>query len=208
MWIKMGKECKIRWAELGWFSVLNNNWASACQYSKIWNMRVDLSKGLLKTRMYNMQFFVDVIHYLGFPGGSVVKNMPADAGDEDSIPGSGRSPEGGNGNPLQYSCLGPHEQRSLAGYSPWGHQKVKHNWETEHAHTSSLLLTLYVGFSTQTFIKEVQVIAPFTSSLIQFLHSLLHLLRPRSGQKDLLSWQSLTRKASPQNYNRALGGFM
>jgi len=106
MWIKMGKECKIRWAELGWFSVLNNNWASACQYSKIWNMRVDLSKGLLKTRMYNMQFFVDVIHYLGFPGGSVVKNMPANAGDASLIPGSGRSPGGGNGCPLQYSRLG------------------------------------------------------------------------------------------------------
>ena len=43
---------------------------------------------------------------MGFPGGSVVKNMPATAGDADSIPGSGRSPGEGNGNPLQYSCLG------------------------------------------------------------------------------------------------------
>ena len=33
------------------------------------------------------------------------KNPPADAGDMDSIPGSVRSPRGGNGNPLQYSCL-------------------------------------------------------------------------------------------------------
>ena len=43
--------------------------------------------------------------YLGFPGGSVVKNPPANAGDAGSIPGSGRSPGEGNGNPLQYSCL-------------------------------------------------------------------------------------------------------
>ena len=43
---------------------------------------------------------------MGFPGGSVVKNPPANAGDTSSIPGSGRSPGGGNGNPLQYSCLG------------------------------------------------------------------------------------------------------
>ena len=46
---------------------------------------------------------------LGFPGGTVVKNLPANAGDArdvGSIPGSGRSPGGGNGNPLQYSCLG------------------------------------------------------------------------------------------------------
>ena len=41
----------------------------------------------------------------GFPGGSVVKNPPANAGDLGSIPGSGRSPGGGNGNLLQYSCL-------------------------------------------------------------------------------------------------------
>ena len=42
-----------------------------------------------------------------FPGGSVVKNLPANAGDAkdmDSIPGLERSPGGGHGNPLQYSC--------------------------------------------------------------------------------------------------------
>ena len=58
----------------------------------------------------------------GFPGGSVVKNLPAvqvDAGDMGSIPESGRSLGGGHGNPLQYSCLmSPHGQRSLAGYGP------------------------------------------------------------------------------------------
>ena len=42
---------------------------------------------------------------MGFPGGTVVKNLPASAGDMDLIPGSGRSPGGGHGNPLQYSCL-------------------------------------------------------------------------------------------------------
>ena len=45
---------------------------------------------------------------MGFPGGTVVKNLLANAGDArdmSSIPGSGRSPGGGNGNPLQYSCL-------------------------------------------------------------------------------------------------------
>ena len=41
-----------------------------------------------------------------FPGGSVVKNALANAGDVGLIPGSGRSPGEGNGNPLQYSCLG------------------------------------------------------------------------------------------------------
>ena len=45
----------------------------------------------------------------GFPGGIVAKNLPANAGDArdvGSIPGLGRSPGEGNGNPLQYSCLG------------------------------------------------------------------------------------------------------
>ena len=43
--------------------------------------------------------------HVGFPGGSVVKNLLTNAGDMGSIPGLGRSPRGGNGNPLQYSCL-------------------------------------------------------------------------------------------------------
>ena len=46
---------------------------------------------------------------MGFPGGTVVKNMPANAGDTrdvGSIPGLGRSPGGGNGNRLQYFCMG------------------------------------------------------------------------------------------------------
>ena len=42
---------------------------------------------------------------LRFPGGLVVKNPPANAGDTGLIPGLGRSPGGGHGNPLQYSCL-------------------------------------------------------------------------------------------------------
>ena len=45
------------------------------------------------------------LYIQGFPGGSVVKNPPVDAGDAGSIPGLGRSPGGGHGNPLQYSCL-------------------------------------------------------------------------------------------------------
>ena len=43
---------------------------------------------------------------MGFPGGSAVKNLPANAGDAGLISGSGRSPGEGNDNPLQYSCLG------------------------------------------------------------------------------------------------------
>ena len=53
--------------------------------------------------------FHTIMVSLGFSGGSVVKNLPANAGDArdmGSIPELGRSPGGGNGNSLQYSCLG------------------------------------------------------------------------------------------------------
>ena len=51
----------------------------------------------------------------GFPCGSVVKNSPANSGDAASIPGSGSSPRGGNGNPLQHSCLENLMDKSLVG---------------------------------------------------------------------------------------------
>ena len=53
----------------------------------------------------------------------MVKNLPANAGDKGSIPGSGRSPGGGNGNPLQFSCL----EKSLDRGALWttGHGVTK-----------------------------------------------------------------------------------
>ena len=67
----------------------------------------------------------------------MVKNPPVnatDARDSGLIPGLGRSPGVGNGNPLQYSCLeNPMDKKSLAGYSPWSHKKSD---ATEHTHKS------------------------------------------------------------------------
>ena len=58
----------------------------------------------------------------------LVKNLPAmREGGLGSVTGSGGSPGGGHGNPLQYSCLeNPHGQRSLAGYSAWSHKVTQH----------------------------------------------------------------------------------
>ena len=71
--------------------------------------------------MLNMDFQVAII----------VKNPPVNTGeirDTGSIPGLGRSPGGEHGNPLQYSCLeNPHGQSNLAGYTPLGSQRVRHN---------------------------------------------------------------------------------
>ena len=73
--------------------------------------------------------------YLGIPGGSVVENLPATAGDtRDSglIPGSGGPPGGGNGNPLEYSFLKiPINRGAWAGYSSKGHKEADTN---EHTH--------------------------------------------------------------------------
>ena len=51
-----------------------------------------------------------------FPGGSAGKESAYNAGDAGSIPGSGRSPGGGNGNPLQYNCLGNPMNREEPGW--------------------------------------------------------------------------------------------
>ena len=61
--------------------------------------------------------------YWDFPGGSDGKESSYNEGDPGLIPGSGRSPGEENGNPLQYFCLDNSQgQRSLVGYSPWGHK--------------------------------------------------------------------------------------
>ena len=54
----------------------------------------------------------------------MVKNLPANVENEGSIPGSGRSHGEGNGNPLQYSCLGNPMDRGAWGATPWGHKEL------------------------------------------------------------------------------------
>ena len=62
----------------------------------------------------------------------MVKNTSANVGDMGLIPGLRRSPGEGNGNPLYYSCLEKsHGQRSLAGYSLWGHKRARHDSATK-----------------------------------------------------------------------------
>ena len=68
---------------------------------------------------------------MGLPGGSVVKNMPANAGDAGSIPGLRRSPGEGHGNPLQYSCLENTTVDRGAWRAPWGQERVNHDLATK-----------------------------------------------------------------------------
>ena len=76
----------------------------------------------------------------GLPGWLSSKESACSAEDVGdaavSVLGSGRSPGGGHGNPLQYSCLREsHGQRSLAGYRPQGHTELDITEATEHART-------------------------------------------------------------------------
>ena len=87
-------------------------------------------------------FYLDKICTPDFPGGSVVKNPPANAGDARDmglITGSERSPGEGDGNPLQYSCLEnpmAHGQRSLGGYSLWSCKESDTTEVTKWQHNS------------------------------------------------------------------------
>jgi len=68
---------------------------------------------------------------MGFPGGSVVKNLPAKTGDTGLIPGSGRSP--GEEEMATHSSILPgkfHGQRSLVGYVPWARRELRHDLVT------------------------------------------------------------------------------
>ena len=72
------------------------------------------------------------------PGGSDGTESAYNVGDSGSIPGSGRSPEEGNGYPFQYSCQENSMNRGTWQANPLGSQRVGHNWGTKLSlHVSS-----------------------------------------------------------------------
>ena len=87
----------------------------------------------------------------GFPGGSDGNESACNAGDLGSFPGLGRSPGGGQGNPLQYSCLeNPQGQRSLVGSSPWGHSESDTTEQVSTEHIFEKFLMLHSAVHTLT----------------------------------------------------------
>ena len=79
---------------------------------------------------------------MGFPGDSVVKNLPDNEGDTGSIPWLGRSVEKGI---LTHSSTGKFRgQRSLEGYSPWGYKGVRHDLMTKQQQTKHAYICVYV----------------------------------------------------------------
>ena len=108
-----------------------------------------------------MFFEFSVDRNWGFPGGSVVKNPPASAGNVDSIPGLGRSPRVGNGSPLQYSHLeNPMDRGS------W--------WATFHGIAKSLTQLKRLNMHTHQYILFL-LLTNWGSSVICFFFWLLFL---------------------------------
>ena len=104
-----------------WHSLPQISLEMACTIFLLNNSMCD---GLIELR-------VDSLSWVGFPGGTVAKNLPASAGstgDTHSILGLGISPEVGNGNPLQYSCLENTWTEEPSGLQSMGLQRVSHDW--------------------------------------------------------------------------------
>ena len=116
----------------------------------------------------------DTLLHLGFPGWSEVRNLPAfNAGDSGLIPGEGRCPEEGNGDPFQYSCLGNPLDRGA-----WKQKNVAHNLGTLQQQQF-----LYLEFLFTFLLSEF----PLIFLLLYFSHTLCHWVFPHA----LLSWEYL-----------------
>ena len=97
----------------------------------------------------------DIIYVTGFPGGSDGKESACNEGDLNSIPGLGRSPGEGNGNPLQYSGLENPMDRGAWQVQSMESQRVRHDWKTNtrthtlnpcQNHRESVETTIHLGY--------------------------------------------------------------
>ena len=118
---------------------------------------------------------------MAFPGGSDRKDYTYNAGELGLILGLGRSPGGGHGNSLQYSCLeNPHGYWSLAGCSPWGCKELHPNERLSIAQHAMVYLTLQdttsvfkVVVSFCTLVRNIFSLLITFYLFIQYCHTLL-----------------------------------
>ena len=95
----------------------------------------------------------------------MVKNLPADARDTGSIPGSARSPGEGNGNPLQYSCLeNPMDRGACWATVQAARKGVRHDLATKHhQHIHPYLFIYFLTFSS--FIGDYKILSIFSCAI-------------------------------------------
>ena len=113
-----------------------------CVYIYIYTHMPQAEKGCLDKQGSQVVIWVVLQQHLVFPGGSVVKNPPANAGDSSSNPGLGRNPGERNGNPLQYSCLENPMDREAC-------------WAIVHGVTRELDTTQRLNNYSTTFIEHL-----------------------------------------------------
>ena len=112
IFLSQGQSTSNNWSKVGRGCYKDPSPLLQGKARQLWNVIQVSEQSMTWTQAFYM---CDYIAALGFLGGSVVKNLPANAGDSGLIPGSGKSPGGGNGKPLQYFCL-----ENPMGYSTWG----------------------------------------------------------------------------------------
>ena len=122
--------------------------------------------------MFHSQVQVDelggVPFTLGLPRSLSSKEPSCNAGavgDVSSIPGSGKSPRGEHGNPLQCSCLENPQDRNLVGYGPWGHKESDTTEVTKHIRFQPQLM-IPLQIDSKTFIDLRDTGTPISRPII------------------------------------------
>ena len=175
MWHRhdMSKCCwKNTTSKLAWWRVATNVWFVK-KNKNLWStikcrkMRYACNKTyILSTYYVGYNTFYIIEHSVyrivwSFPDGTAVKNLPANARDLDLIPGLGRSPRVGNGNPLQYSCLENPMDRGARRATVPGSQRVRHDWVQHTEYSITWYSLYYVVYNT----RIIYIFSSFTEML-------------------------------------------
>ena len=121
-------------------------------------------KTVLKNKSPSSHSAIYIHIYIWLPGWHSGKEFACNAedlGDTGFIPGSGRCPGGGNGNPLQYSCLGNPTDRGTWQAQSMRSQRVGHNWACTHTHTHSYIwvyICVYIYIYIYLFFRFFHII--------------------------------------------------
>ena len=148
-----------------------------------------------------MCFFRFLLHVCvpkGFPGCSVVKNPPTNAGSASSIPGLGRSPGGGNGNPLRILAWGIPWTEEPGGLQPMESQRVRHNLVTKWQQPQNAKITAW-------FIRNNYCQNPSLSVILYQLTTQKVLEPSLLATQQCITWAKLNSKEQKWKYFSPVG---